>query len=70
MSVISCSVSAGASPGPRLKGGSLFTFCGYHDSFSRGADRIRYAVLPFPCDQGQFTCFVDSQEEVNRAARV
>lgn len=51
-------------------GGSNFTFCGYHDSFRRGAERVRYAVLPFPCDAGGFTCFVDAARDASRALEV
>jgi hypothetical protein len=40
-------------------GGSNFIFCGYHDSFKDNAHRFRYTVLPFPCNAGGFTCFVD-----------
>ena len=48
-------------------GGTNFTFCGYHDSFLNGGQRFRYTALPYPCDQGGFTCFVDAQENPGRA---
>jgi hypothetical protein len=43
-------------------GGFNFVFCGYHDSFGTLAARFRYAVLPYPCNQGGFTCFVEPTE--------
>lgn len=48
-------------------GGSNFTFCGYHDSFTSGGNRVRYTVLPYPCSSGGGTCFIDAQESVGRA---
>ena len=51
-------------------GGSRFVFCGYHDSFQRtpnAAARFRYAVLPFPCDASQGTCFVDGTGNAGRS---
>ena len=52
-------------------GGSNFVFCGYHDSFAIMGDRYRYAVLPFPCNSGGFTCFVDPMfSDVNKAFEV
>jgi len=43
-------------------GGSNFVFCGYHDSFAVAGVPVRYAVLPYPCTDGNFTCFVDPAE--------
>jgi hypothetical protein len=48
-------------------GGSNFIFCGYHDSFLHGGGRFRYAVLPFPCNQGGFTCFIDPTNDAGQA---
>jgi hypothetical protein len=48
-------------------GGFNFTFCGYHDSFSSGSSRIRYAVLPFPCSTSQGTCFIDAASDPGHA---
>jgi len=44
-------------------GGSNFTFCGYHNVFGTLASRFRYAILPYPCNSGGFTCFVDGGED-------
>lgn len=52
-------------------GGSNFVFCGYHDSFlSAPNDRVRYAVLPFPCNSGAYTCFVDALDNAGTAFQV
>jgi hypothetical protein len=48
-------------------GGPSFAFCAYHDSFAAGVDRVRYAVVPYPCTQGGGTCFVDAGEDVVNA---
>ncbi len=48
-------------------GGTNFTFCAYHDSFTQAGVRFRYAVLPYPCTQGGNTCFVDTQEDPGHA---
>lgn len=51
-----------ASDGSTGCGGSNFIFCGYHDSFGVPGTPVRYAVLPYPCTDGNFTCFVDPTE--------
>jgi len=52
-------------------GGANFLFCGYHDSFLRQANqRVRYAVLPFPCNSAGYTCFVDAQDNAGTAFQV
>jgi hypothetical protein len=57
-------VAVEASDGSTGCGGTSFYFCGYHDSFIAAGhpNPFRYAVLPFPCTSGQFTCFFDSQQ--------
>jgi hypothetical protein len=60
--------------GPTGCGGSNFAFCGYHDSFAAtfkgNLDRFRYAVLPFPCNSGGFTCFIDGQGDAGLSLQV
>jgi hypothetical protein len=48
-------------------GGSNFVFCGYHDSFGTFAAPFRYAVLPYPCNQNFYTCFVDANQTPGKA---
>lgn len=53
-------------------GGSNFVFCGYHDSFLRPSDsaRVRYVVLPFPCEQGGSTCFFTASNDAGDSLQV
>jgi hypothetical protein len=51
-------------------GGSNFVFCGYHDSFGTTGAAFRYAVLPYPCNAGNFTCFVDPSDDPATALQV
>lgn len=44
-------------------GGANFTFCGYHGDFGSLAARFRYAILPYPCNSGGFTCFVGPTDD-------
>ncbi len=50
-----------ASDGSTGCGGTNWQFCGYHDSFTANGYQkpFRYAVLPFPCAIGNFTCITD-----------
>jgi hypothetical protein len=48
-------------------GGSNFTFCGYHDDFGTLVARYRYAILPYPCNSGGFTCFVGPTDDAPAA---
>src|SRR5579885_2489179 len=51
-------------------GGTNFTFCGYHDSFRSAGQRVRYAVLPFPCTQDGGTCFIAGGGDAGAALEV
>ena len=59
-----------ASDGSTGCGGFNFIFCGYHDSFGTAAAPFRYEVLPFPCNSGGGTCFVDVAEDPGTALQV
>jgi serine protease len=50
-------------------GGSNFQFCGYHNDFANGG-AFRYAVLPYPCNDGLHTCFVDQSDDAGKALQV
>jgi len=50
-------------------GGSNFQFCGYHNDFASGG-AFRYAVLPYPCNDGLHTCFVDQSDDAGTALQV
>ena len=53
-------------------GGSNFTFCGYHSSFTDPSASVplRYAVLPYPCNSQGFTCFIDPQQTAGGSLQV
>lgn len=56
--------------GPTGCGGDNFQFCGYHSSFRRTLSdptKFRYVVLPYPCNAGQFTCFVEATDDAGKA---
>jgi hypothetical protein len=59
-----------ASDGGTGCGGANFAFCAYHDEFESGGNPYRYAVLPFPCNSGGFTCFVGPSDDVSSAFAV
>jgi len=51
-------------------GGALFAFCGYHMSFRRTPSdpvKFHYLVLPYPCNSGGFTCFVEATDDAGKA---
>ncbi|MFI5366070.1 MAG: hypothetical protein ACHQ4J_10635 [Candidatus Binatia bacterium] len=56
--------------GPTGCGGTNFAFCGYHLSFRRTPSdpvKFRYLVLPYPCNSGGFTCFVEATDDAGEA---
>jgi len=63
-------VAVAAGDGSTGCGGSNFVFCGYHDSFGTTGAAFRYAVLPYPCETIQGTCFVDPTNDPGMAFQV